>query len=83
VYGVDGLNRVNKTIEDPSGLALAMTVWYDALGRQTLVEDPAGQKTARLYDGLGRLTRLTEDYLRLFRGQLFRQLFRGQYTDCV
>jgi hypothetical protein len=28
---------------------------------------PAGQKTARLYDALGRLTRLTEDYLGIDR----------------
>lgn len=56
-YQYDDLNRVTGTLVDPTANALTATVWFDALGRQALTEDPAGQQRARLYDGLGRITR--------------------------
>ena len=63
----DVANRVTKTIQQgPDGALgggddLETIVWFDALGRGTLVQDPKGTQTARLYDALGRVTRKTED----------------------
>ncbi len=64
----DAVNRVTKMIQQgPDGDITATTdnletiVYFDALGRQTLIQDPKGTQIASLYDGLGRLTRKTED----------------------
>jgi len=67
-YEYDPRNQVTKTIDQgPDGDItaptdnLTATQWYDALGRVTQTQDPAGQQTAYLFDKLGQLTRTTED----------------------
>ena len=68
-YHFDALNRATKTIgQGPDGDITATTdnpattVWFDAAGRVTMIEDPKGTDTATYYDDLGRLTRKTEDF---------------------
>ncbi len=67
-YEFDALSRVTKTIrQGPDGDITATAdnletiVWFDALGRRTLVQDPKGTQVSSIYDALGRVTRKTED----------------------
>ena len=64
----DAANRLTRSVQQgPDGdIAAAAdnliaTRWYDALGRVTQTEDPAGMQTARYYDDVGNVTRLEED----------------------